>query len=211
MSHYIKVDGKLFLIQGSDYDQCQVGNHFKMYISRYSRRVFDLEFNTGEIDYNQFNHRRSKSVPGTVNATTHESLRSFDFRVPTSYRLQSLRNQIVYTTDNRVLLTSDDAIIVADYGTRKKVKEIKTPDRTYIICVALHGNRLIAGDKFKGTLNEYDLTSGKLIRTFGENVIQPNNWETASSATGIVMDGIFNSPSTFFKSHENGKFESATF
>ena len=210
MSHCIKVDGKLFLIQGPDYDQCQVGNHVKMYISHYSRRVFDFEFNTCEIDYNQFNHRQFEITQGTVNATSHESLRSFDFKVPTSYRLQSLRNHIVYTTDNRVLLTSDDAIIVADYETGKKVKEIKMPDRTDIICMALHGNRLIAGDKFKGTLNKYDLTSGKLVRTFGDNVIQPINWETASSATGIVMDGIFNSPSAFFKSQKNGKIESAT-
>ncbi len=55
--HYVKVDGKSFSIQASDYNQCQIGDQVKMYITRYSRRVFDLEFNSNKINYKRFNPR----------------------------------------------------------------------------------------------------------------------------------------------------------
>ena len=153
---------------------------------------------------------KSKSAPFTMNTNDLSIIKNMDVKVPTSYRLQSLRNQIVFGKNNEVILSDDEGIVIADYETGKKVKQLKMPG-SYIICLSITGNKLITGDKFKGTLIEYDLTTGEIIKTYGSNIIQPIRWETASKATGLIIDGIFNSPCAYFKSNEKGKVESATF
>jgi WD40 repeat protein len=153
---------------------------------------------------------KNKSVPGINDGSSFKAVRSFDFKVPTSYRLQSLKNQIVYGGNNQICLSVDGAIITADYTTGKKTGEIKTSDED-IICMAACGNMIVAGDKFKGTLKQYDISTGKLIRTYGEDAIAPIVWETATNAMGIVMDGLFDSPCGYFNCLQNGKVSAASF
>jgi len=150
------------------------------------------------------------SVPELKNGATLENTLNFNFKVPGSARLQSLKNQIVYGGNNKMGISGDGAIIIADYTTGKKISEIKTPDED-IICMAANGNMLVAGDKYKGTLKQYDLTSGKLMRVYGEDAIAPVVFETASNATGIVLDGMFDSPCGYFSAMPNGKVTAAAF
>ena len=90
------------------------------------------------------------------------------------------------------------------------MREIKTPHED-IIAMDVSGNRLVAGDKFKGTLKQYDLNTGKLLRVYGEDAIAPIAWETASNATGIVIDGISDSPCGYFSGQPDGRIVAATF
>ncbi|MFZ1799462.1 MAG: caspase family protein [Chitinophagaceae bacterium] len=150
------------------------------------------------------------SVPQLKNASTLENMLNFNFKVPGSARLQSLKNQVVYAGNNLMCISGDGAIIIADYTNGKKISEIKTPGED-IICMAANGNMVVAGDKYKGTLKQYDLTTGKLIRVYGEDAIAPVVLETASNATGIVIDGMFDSPCGYFSAMPNGKITAAAF
>ncbi len=150
------------------------------------------------------------SVPELNSGVTLAKVLNFNFKVPGSARLQSLKNQVVYSGNNQMAVIGDGSIVTADYTTGKKTGEIKTPDED-VICMALNGNMLVAGDKFKGTLKQYDIVTGKLIRTYGEDVIAPVVWELATKATALVMDGIFDSPCGFFSCLDNGKVTAASF
>ncbi len=149
-------------------------------------------------------------VPALSIPETGKSLLNFNFKVPGSARLQSLKNQVVYGSNNQVCVAGYSTIITADYRTGKKSGEIKIPDGD-IIALAAYDNMVVAGDKFKGTLKQYDITTGNLIRTYGEDVISPVVWETATNANGLVMDGIFDSPCGYFNSNANGKITAASF
>ena len=150
------------------------------------------------------------SVPELKDGSTLAKTWDFNFKVPGSARLQSLKNQIVYGGNNQVCISGDGIIVIADYATGKKTGEIKTPDED-IICMAANGNMVVAGDKFKGTLKQYDISTGKLIRIYGEDAIAPVVWEAAANANGIIMDGIFDSPCGYFSSIQNGKVTAAAF
>ncbi|NNV53987.1 caspase family protein [Limnovirga soli] len=154
---------------------------------------------------------KNKSVPGTSDAASLSPVRSFDFKIPTSYHFNSLKNQIAFGENDLVCLSDDGAISIANYLTGKKIREIKTPDED-IICMAASGNMLVAGDKFKGTLKQYNLNTGKLVRIYGEDAIAPVVWEAATNnTTGIILDGVFDSPCGYFSSQENGKVTAAAF
>jgi len=151
------------------------------------------------------------SVPELCDKSTLASLLNFNFKVPGSARLQSLKNQVVYGGNNQMCLSGDGVIVTADYTTGKKTGEIKISSDEYIICMAASGNMIVAGDKYKGTLKQYDISTGKLIRVYGEDAIAPVVWESAANATGIVLDGMFDSPCGYFSSTQNGKVTAAAF
>ncbi|MEP7317745.1 MAG: caspase family protein, partial [Panacibacter sp.] len=151
------------------------------------------------------------SVPELKDGSTLENSLNFNFKVPGSARTQSLKNQIVYGGNNQMCISGDHVIITADYTTGKKTGEIKILPGEDIICMAANGNMIVAGDMFKGTLKQYDITTGKLIRIYGEDAIAPVVWETATNATGIVLDGMFDSPCGYFSAMQNGKVTAASF
>lgn len=41
--HFIRIDGRRYLITANDYDKCRVGNHVRMYVTPYGRSVIDFE------------------------------------------------------------------------------------------------------------------------------------------------------------------------
>lgn len=151
------------------------------------------------------------SVPELCDKSTLANLLNFNFKVPGSARLQSLKNQVVYGGNNQMCLSGDGTIVTADYTTGKKTGEIKISSDEYIICMAASGNMIVAGDKYKGTLKQYDITTGKLVRIYGEDAIAPVVWESATNATGIILDGMFDSPCGYFSSTKNGKVTAAAF
>lgn len=158
-----------------------------------------------------FNDKGKKGfIPGINDGSNFAPIRNLDAKVPVSYALPSLKNQIAYSGNEQVCLSGDEAIFVLNYVTGKKVREIKTPHED-IIAMDVFGNKLVAGDKFKGTLKQYDLSTGNLVRIYGEDAIAPIVWETASNATGIIIDGIFDSPCGYFSGQPDGRIVTASF
>ncbi len=153
---------------------------------------------------------KDKSAPAINDASGFGSIRSLDIRIPTSYRLQSLKNQVVYAANDQLCIPGDGNILIVNTNTGKKTGEIKTPGED-IIAMSAYGNMLVAGDKFKGTLKQYDISTGRLVRIYGEDAIAPIVWEAAAKSTGLVMDGMFDSPCGYFKALPDGKINSAAF
>lgn len=146
-------------------------------ISTFNTLVLDLkngkiknqnqqEIGTSAIGYTPvgnifgFNNSTKKGdwvgLPVIINPETGKRLLDFNFKVPGSARLQSLKNQVAYGNNNRVVVSRNGSIIIADYLTGKKTGEIKTPNED-IIALAASGDMVVAGDKFKGTLKQYDI------------------------------------------------------